>query len=624
MKCLALAALAFFPSILIAQPNRVVVRTNGTAELIQNVPTTNGNSILHPDNVPVFTEQSDGSLVPGATYRGISESGFHYMDYPGAVVRQSDGTYEVEMYTWSVIHGPAGRIWRHKIPGSENALIYDAVPSNPANHNRGGSSLIVVYNHSGAPLGMPESVIARSITNAVDSYRELLKDDVIFAVFEFSWINDGYDDSKDALNTIAFAEVIHSTQGYSFIRNGILNTYAANSQDTDFFENGLYNSFPLGNSIGYARPGNATDNTNAIKITWPLRTKLIGAGNNLNLQIKMNADFPGLDPDPSDGISGTDLTGTLIHELGHHLGFTSHVEILNNIFEDAITVWDIFRMNAGLGGVSPNEFSGQRRELRHLEEANAALQLNSTLWALGLSRGTTFGGDARQSSHWKDDLLSFPDPNTYFFPNDFYIGIMDPTAAGGSDIVGTSYLQPADIRAFDVMGYTIDAGDFMQVDIPVITDPTSDHVEDPALPLHLNWVPQSGTTSSDILIYDLGTTINIVPRQGTNQPPVFRADNITGGTLTITTAQLQLLPGHRYQWHAAVYNPMGVALTDPATFIAQCAAERTGDLSIDFFDISDFLADFGAMDPSADINNDGLWNFFDVSTYLQIFADGCP
>jgi len=45
-------------------------------------------------------------------------------------------------------------------------------------------------------------------------------------------------------------------------------------------------------------------------------------------------------------------------------------------------------------------------------------------------------GDGRQASHWKDDLG---------------IGIMDPTAAFGE----TLNISATDLRAFDVLGYTV-------------------------------------------------------------------------------------------------------------------------------------------------------------------------
>jgi hypothetical protein len=58
--------------------------------------------------------------------------------------------------------------------------------------------------------------------------------------------------------------------------------------------------------------------------------------------------------------------------------------------------------------------------------------------------------------------------------------------------------------------------------------------------------------------------------------------------------------------------------------IDTCRADLTGDGSLNFFDISAFLAAFGDQDPVADFTEDGNFNFFDISTFLGEFGDGCP
>jgi len=58
--------------------------------------------------------------------------------------------------------------------------------------------------------------------------------------------------------------------------------------------------------------------------------------------------------------------------------------------------------------------------------------------------------------------------------------------------------------------------------------------------------------------------------------------------------------------------------------INSCAADLNGDGVLNFFDVSAFLTAFSTMDPAADLNNDGLFNFFDVSSFLGLFAVGCP
>lgn len=64
-----------------------------------------------------------------------------------------------------------------------------------------------------------------------------------------------------------------------------------------------------------------------------------------------------------------------------------------------------------------------------------------------------------------------------------------------------------------------------------------------------------------------------------------------------------------------------LTLTPPSP---KCLADLNGDGMLNFFDVSAFLTAFNAMDPSADLNNDGSFDFFDVSVFLTAYAMGCP
>ncbi|MDF1810455.1 MAG: GC-type dockerin domain-anchored protein [Phycisphaerales bacterium] len=59
-------------------------------------------------------------------------------------------------------------------------------------------------------------------------------------------------------------------------------------------------------------------------------------------------------------------------------------------------------------------------------------------------------------------------------------------------------------------------------------------------------------------------------------------------------------------------------------FTSFCSADINNDGTLNFFDVSGFLSAFGFQDPIADFNNDGTFNFFDVSAFLSVFAAGCP
>ena len=55
-----------------------------------------------------------------------------------------------------------------------------------------------------------------------------------------------------------------------------------------------------------------------------------------------------------------------------------------------------------------------------------------------------------------------------------------------------------------------------------------------------------------------------------------------------------------------------------------CPADLNDDGLIDFFDVSAFLSAYASMDPIADFNKDGVFDYFDVSVFLSDYAAGCP
>ena len=57
--------------------------------------------------------------------------------------------------------------------------------------------------------------------------------------------------------------------------------------------------------------------------------------------------------------------------------------------------------------------------------------------------------------------------------------------------------------------------------------------------------------------------------------------------------------------------------------IEVCAVDLNCDGFINFFDISEFIAAYTAMDPRADFTGDGVFNFFDVSAFIAQYSAGC-
>ena len=73
--------------------------------------------------------------------------------------------------------------------------------------------------------------------------------------------------------------------------------------------------------------------------------------------------------------------------------------------------------------------------------------------------------------------------------------------------------------------------------------------------------------------------------------------------------------------------PEGVCVESNSLHVytpTECIADLNNDGLLDFFDVSQFLTLFQAADLAVDFNNDGELNFFDVSAFLTAFQAGCP
>ena len=78
--------------------------------------------------------------------------------------------------------------------------------------------------------------------------------------------------------------------------------------------------------------------------------------------------------------------------------------------------------------------------------------------------------------------------------------------------------------------------------------------------------------------------------------------------------------------------PGTIEYTEPATVVITIASQgcSQADLStpygtLNFFDVSAFIAAYNAQDSSADLAEPiGTFNFFDVSAYIAAYNAGCP
>lgn len=157
--------------------------------------------------------------------------------------------------------------------------------------------------------------------------------------------------------------------------------------------------------------------------------------------IGFNSNFS-FDFNPNDGITPNqmDFDAVTVHEIGHALGFVSRTGIreLSTQFPLGLSTWDIFRFRPGASlstfGTAPRIMSSGGEQVFFAGSPSLGL-------STGRPDGT--GGDGRQASHWKDDVITRS-----------FIGIMDPTINFGV----REEIQPNDERALDVMGYALAGG----------------------------------------------------------------------------------------------------------------------------------------------------------------------
>jgi hypothetical protein len=274
---------------------------------------------------------------------------------------------------------------------------------------------------------------------------------------------------------------LFNSQGYAGVRSGLI----ANASSPA--EVSLYTALPVA-SVPTDVPGSTAGATatsadlRALGLLDPTATpneNLPGA--NTFPRIGFNSNFT-FDFNPDDGITaGTfDFDAIAVHEIGHVLGFTSRVGVLENSPNDpngiAPTVWDLFRFRPG---ITIGTFTTAQRVL-----SSGGSQLffdGSGTTQLSTGRVTSpTGGDGFQASHWRDNTLVGE-----------YIGIMDPAIARGE----RNEITASDLVALDTLGYELRQ---LNPSAPVITSLTS-HLSGDVLTVSGNGTDQEGDANQAVI-----------------------------------------------------------------------------------------------------------------------------
>ncbi|HRK18332.1 MAG TPA: NF038122 family metalloprotease [Hyphomicrobiaceae bacterium] len=156
-------------------------------------------------------------------------------------------------------------------------------------------------------------------------------------------------------------------------------------------------------------------------------------------EIQFNTSFS-WDFDPTDGIGAglQDFVGVAFHEIGHVLGFTSGVDLVDLYHGSGPLSGEAFDMNnfAVFSALDLFRYSGSgTRDLSYNTASYFSIDGGAT--NLGLFSTGDNQGDGHQASHWKDGLG---------------LGIMDPTANPPGN---TNTHSALDLRAFDVIGWDL-------------------------------------------------------------------------------------------------------------------------------------------------------------------------
>jgi hypothetical protein len=210
-------------------------------------------------------------------------------------------------------------------------------------------------------------------------------------------------------------------------------------------------------ALGLLNGGTAPQSTNIATIQGGIPTPQMNTDMTTQLNTSPSNTTPGADATiafstgfafdftPNDGIDDDkiDFIGVATHEIGHALGFTSGVDILDinsppirgpfdaNQFT-FVNSLDLFRYSAASTTAGAIDWTADARA-KYLSFDRGATSIGA------LATGVNFG-DGQQASHWKDS------PN---FRTVTELGIMNPTFSFGQ----LGVITENDLRAFDVIGW---------------------------------------------------------------------------------------------------------------------------------------------------------------------------
>ena len=464
------------------------------------------------------------------------------------------------------------------------------------------------YSHVGAPSTVSESDVRAAMERATAQYKNLMPSEAFAVTIRVRW--------EDLAGTALMqtSQSGRDSRSWNVLDgiNGHLQDSYYGSADQDSYENPFISNLPAGTTVPYKWGSNNTTSTATICLPIPLLKKWYGAASGDPIEITIDSTLPeNTKWDAKASLfnklapNSFDFEGAFLHEVGHGLGFWSELEPAQSFFYNIISNWDLFRFETAQAPINAGEFMSTERNLRPSIPACGCTELSnsSSLLCFELARGRgVTGGDEEQASHWKDRNLKY-DP-------DHYIGIMD-TAQDVDEYLVTKgkYLQDADVRAFDLLGYEIDINSVIAGVESVPTTVPANNATVAAGALTVSWGTATNATSYDIYVDCGSCLVTYVQRDISGTSHTIPTGILQNGAYTIVVISRN--------WRGLASTPINITVTPscPADF------DLDGFLTGDDYDM--FVDTFTLGGSAADFNLDGFVNGDDFDAYVVAFEAGC-
>ncbi len=208
--------------------------------------------------------------------------------------------------------------------------------------------------------------------------------------------------------------------------------------------------------------------------------------------------------------------------------------------------------------------------------ASGCTQLSTSALCVDLAQGDHPDGDGQQASHWKNRTVS----------NLEYVGIMDSgNNLGEFPIKNGKYLQDADVRAFDLMGYDIDLDSVIPGVQPVPSTTPANNATVPAGALTVSWGDAPFATSYDLYVDCPSCFVTYQQRDIAGTSHTIPQGILVNGPYAIVIAARN--------WRGFVSTPISVTVACPAD-LDDGSNTGTPDGGVTIEDLLEFLDHFEA------------------------------